>query len=331
MPITAQDIARICNVSRGTVDRALHGRPGVKEETRERIRRVAEEHNYTPQIIASTLAKGKSMSIGAVVFDLKNRYFSQIGNTVSINARKAGYSTYIAVTEKDMEAEIRILQNLAARSVDGVIMLPTTQGSEYMRQLAALEMPIVTIGNHLPGVHHVSVHDFQAAYDGAHHIMQAGYESICFICPPLRKKGSLEGRYNITSQDLRAQGFAHYMDMNRELDRHVLIGKDYREAAAALVKQSGKKTAFFCSSDVYAMELVKHFRACGIRIPEDAGLLGFDNLDILDYIEPRITTISTSIEEQGELAVSTLLGLIAGENPPEVQFVPHVLCEGDTL
>jgi DNA-binding LacI/PurR family transcriptional regulator len=331
MPITTKEIARICNVSRGTVDRALNGRPGISNVTRERIQEVARQYDYRPHLIASSLSRGKSMSIGVVIFDLKNRYFSQMSNTINLTARNLGYFTYIAVSEKNIGSEMQILHNLASRRVDGIIMLPITQGRDYICRLKALEIPIVTIGNHLPGIPHVSINDFNAAYESAHYIAQAGYRRIVFICPPLRKKGEHDGKLNITSQDLRAQGFKHYMEMNPELSYEMFIQKDYCERAAAMVHSGGEKTAFFCSSDIYALNLLRSFREAGIVFPRDAGLMGFDNLDILTYISPLITTVSTSIDEVGREAVNLLFKLISGETVPDTNFVAHALCPGETL
>jgi LacI family transcriptional regulator len=331
MSITTKEIAKICNVSRGTVDRALNGRSGIRNETRERIRQVAEQYNYTPHLIASSLSKGKSMSIGVILFDLKNRYFSQISNTISLTARHEGYFTYIAVSEKDIDSEMQILHNLASRRVDGLIMQPITQGGSYIHQLKALEIPIVTIGNHLPGIPHVSINNFNAAFESAHYIAQAGYRHIVFVCPPLRKKGGENGKLNLTAQDLRAQGFKHYMEMNPELRSEILIQKDFCETAAGLVRSGGEKIAFFCSSDVYALELLKRFNELGLQFPRDAGLMGFDNLDILAYIVPRITTVSTSIETQGTEAMNMLLKLISGRPVPDTCYVPHTICSGKTI
>ncbi|MDR2079814.1 MAG: LacI family transcriptional regulator [Treponema sp.] len=331
MSITTKEIAKLCNVSRGTVDRALNGRPGISSVTRERIQAVAREHHYRPHLIASSLSRGKSMSIGVVLFDLNNRYFSQLSNTVSLAAREWGYFTYISVSEKDYDSEIHILQNLASRRVDGILLLPSIQGRDYIRFLRSLEIPIVTTGNHLPGIHHVSINDFNAAFESAAHISRRGYRRICFICPPLRKKGALNGRLNITSQDLRARGVGHFIDTNRGYQFEMLLRKDYADQAVALVRSGGEKTAFFCSSDVYALELLKRFREEGISVPRDAGLMGFDNLDILAYITPRITTVSTSVEIQGRKAMEVLFKLISGERAPRVCYVPHEICPGETL
>jgi DNA-binding LacI/PurR family transcriptional regulator len=331
MAITTKEIAEICQVSRGTVDRALNNRPGINDSTRERIWQIAKQHNYRPHLIASSLSKGKSMSIGVVLFDLKNQYFSQISNTISIEARLQGYFTYIAVTEKDIELEIQILNNLASRRVDGIIILPITQGNEFVQHLKSLEIPIVTIVNRLPGIPHVHINDFNAAYDSTHYISQAGYRRICFICTPLRKKGAYEGRLNISSQDLRVQGFKHYMETNPEFHHEIFTGKDFCEKAVSIVRGGGERTAFLCSSDVHAIELLKHFRKEHIDIPREAGIMGFDNLDILSYIQPRLTTTSTSIEIVGKEAINTLFRLIKKETVPMITYVPHTICPGETI
>ncbi|MDL2228760.1 LacI family transcriptional regulator [Treponema sp. OttesenSCG-928-L16] len=271
------------------------------------------------------------MSIGVILFDLKNSYFSQISNTISLSARKHGYFTYVAVTEKDKDSEWQILHNLASRRVDGIIMLPINQGESFINELKSLEIPIVTIGNCLPGIHHVSIDDFKAAYDSAKFIHRAGYKRICFICPPLRKKGTQDGLINIDSQYRRAQGFECYMKNKAKTRYEILTEKEFSPIAISMVRDSTEKIAFFCSSDIYALELLKNFRDSGISIPRDAGLMGFDNLDILTYINPRITTVSTSIEEVGQMAMDKLFSLISGESIEDTYYVPHQICPGETL
>jgi DNA-binding LacI/PurR family transcriptional regulator len=271
------------------------------------------------------------MSIGVVLFDLQNRYFSQISNTISIEAQRRGYFTYISVSEKNIETEIQILNNLASRRVDGIILLPITQGDEYMRELKSLEIPIVTIVNQLKGFPYIHINDFNAAYDSTASIHRAGYGRICFVCTPLRKKGSFAGKLNLSSQELRAKGFRHYMKKNPALRGDVLMQKDFAETALEMVHSGGERTAFLCSSDVHAIALLNHFRDAKIRVPRDAGIMGFDNLDILDSIRPRLTTTSTSIETVGHEAINTLYKLIKGETVPDVYYVPHLIYPGETI
>jgi LacI family transcriptional regulator len=220
---------------------------------------------------------------------------------------------------------------LASRRVDGIILLPATQGTEYVHWLKSLEVPVVTTGNPLHGIHHVSIDDFSAAHDTTQYISRKGYRHICFICPPLRKKNSQGGKYNLKSQDLRAQGFLQYMKQNPKLKYEVLMEKNYYDTAASMVRSAKEKIAFFCSSDVFALELLKSFREQGISFPKDAGLMGFDNLDILTYISPLISTVSVPLETQGREVLNVLFELIAGKTMPKSIYIPHVICPGETI
>jgi DNA-binding LacI/PurR family transcriptional regulator len=331
MAITTKELAKICHVSRRTVDRALHDLPGISTATKEQVLKTAKQYNYRFDHIASSLSRGRSLSIGVVLFDLQNPYFSQISNTISIEALRQGYFIYISVTEKNIEMEIQILNNLASRRVDGIILLPINQGDEYVKELKSLEIPIVTIVNQLKGFPYIHVNDFKAAYDSTSYIHHAGYCRICFICTPLRKKGSFNGRLNLSSQELRAKGYRHYMKKNPKLQSKMLIQKDFAETAVKIVRLGGEKTAFLCSSDTHAITLLNHFRDANICVPRDAGIMGFDNLDILDSIRPRLTTTSTSIETVGLDAINTLYKLINDETVPDVQYIPHLIYPGETI
>jgi LacI family transcriptional regulator len=231
MSTTTKELAKLCNVSRRTVDRALHDLSGISSSTKELVLKTAKQYNYRFDHIASSLSRGRSMSIGVVLFDLQNRYFSQISNIISIEAQRQGYFTYISVTEKDLDMEIQILNNLASRRVDGIILLPINQGDEYVKELESLEIPIVTIVNQLKGFPYIHVNDFKAACDSTGYIHHAGYRRICFICTPLRKKGSFNGKLNLSSQELRAKGYRHYMKKNSGLQSKMLIQKDFAESA----------------------------------------------------------------------------------------------------
>jgi LacI family transcriptional regulator len=123
----------------------------------------------------------------------------------------------------------------------------------------------------------------------------------------------------------------HFIERQRSVKYEILTGKDFSPVAVSMVRTGKEKTAFFCSSDVYALELLKYFRETGISVPRDAGLMGFDNQDILAFINPRITTVSTSIEEAGKQAMETLLKLIAGEKVEKTNYVPFQICPGDTI
>lgn len=132
MRITTEDIARICGVSRGTVDRALNNRPGISPKTKEKVLKVAKELGYRPNMIACSLAKGHTMSIGVVVFDLNNEFFAQLLNSIEIRARELGYFTYLVLTQKDPKVEKECLSHLVDRNVDGIILFSINKGDNLM-------------------------------------------------------------------------------------------------------------------------------------------------------------------------------------------------------
>jgi len=127
MKVTMEMIAEICGTSRGTVDRALHGRKGINPKTREKILKVANELGYHPHLIARSLVKERTKTIGMIVFDLYNRFFAQIVNAAEEKARELGYSLYLTLTNKSLEEERRCIERLVGWRVDGIILSPVNK------------------------------------------------------------------------------------------------------------------------------------------------------------------------------------------------------------
>ena len=128
MPITIKDLARLCGVSVGTVDRALRNRQGIRRETRERILASAREHGYKPNIVARNLRTRRTWEIGLVVHDLDNEFFAELVNAIQEIAWKKGYFIQIAVSRRQPERERTALEHMAGRNVDGIILFPDEPG-----------------------------------------------------------------------------------------------------------------------------------------------------------------------------------------------------------
>jgi DNA-binding LacI/PurR family transcriptional regulator len=118
---------------------------------------------------------------------------------------------------------------------------------------------------------------------------------------------------------------------NPGIKHKIIIEKDFCRQAASFARSEREKAAFLCFSDVHAIDLLKYFWERNIEVPRDAGIMGFDNLDILNFIRPRLTTTSTSIETVGQEAITHLFKLINKEPVPEIVYVPHYICPGETL
>lgn len=330
MKITTKDIARLAGVSRGTVDRALNNRPGITSITKEKVLKVARELSYRPNMVARSLVKGQTMSIGVVVFDLYNRFFAQLLNTLELKARDLGYFTYVTLTEKDPDVEYECLSNLADRNVDGIILFSVNKGKAYDEFLKSLQIPIVTVGNFVSkNWIFIGANDSQCMKDAVQNVLNCGYNQLIYVSPPLVNRDKV----NMHTLEQRLKGFIKGCEESniKDLDYIIIQQQDYKDELDHFCHQNSFKTAIMCSSDIYALEILIHLESKGIRVPDDVGLMGFDNIDILKYVKPSLTTVSYPIENIAIQAVNTLVKCIKGEKVPMSSILDYTINMRDSI
>lgn len=329
MGITIKEIAELCGVSQGTVDRALNHRPGISEKTKKKILAVAAEHNYKPDPVARSLARGRTMTIGVVLFDLYNRSFSQLMNAIEISSREAGYYVHLMLTNKDPDNEKKCIEHLIHRKVDGIILFPINEGPEFDQYLHKLNIPIVTICNKVSEHwRYVGIDDRQAMKDAMNYVCRKGYERFIYVCPPLAYKG----KTNIFTQEERFAGCLQGLRDNGITEQPIVIDTPaYVEALSGIDFRSAPKTAVVCSCDIYALEVMNHLKERGLRIPEDAGVIGFDNIDVLKYVAPRLTTVEYAVEQFGERAVRDIVGQIEKGSSEHIPLLPYRIIAGSSI
>ena len=186
MAITVNQIAEKCGVSRTTVLRALNGKGSVGKETKEKILSVAKQYNYRPNLLARSLNHGRTMSLGVVTINVENMYFVQSLNVINKEADKRGYFTNIVVCDESLEWEKKLIQGLADRQMDGILMSPINKGKQFEEFLLSLHLPIVCIGNQVSdSITTVQVNEMEATIEAVELILSKGYQRIIFVCPPL--------------------------------------------------------------------------------------------------------------------------------------------------
>ncbi len=328
MGITSKDIAKVCGVSRGTVDRALNNKPRINPETKERILKTARELGYRPDLLARSLVTGKSMSLGVVVFDIRNRYFAQLVNSIEMEAKKKNYFVNITLQEKDPEMEIRLINSLVDRRTDGIILCPVNKGSGFQKFLKNLPIPVIVIGNMVAAdIPFIGIDERKAARDAAQLIVSRKYERIIFVCPPLADKK----KENIYSHQKRLEGFQDVMKKNPSVEHGVIDHWDYHADIDGILKGNPLKTALFCSSDTFALDIMKYLRSIGKKVPQDLGIMGFDGIDTLEYVTPALATVYNPVGEIGVKAVEHLLGLIEGESIDGLLLMEHKIVHGESI
>lgn len=334
MAITAKELAEMCGVSRMTVHRALTDTGRINPQTKELIQTKAKECGYRPDLLARGLVKGQTFYIGVVVLDVNNRYFSQMLSAISTEARKRGYFVNITLHEENKEMEKEQLERLVDYHVDGIILSSVNQGKAYRDFLRSLDTPIVTIGNKISdGIPFVSIKEKEAAGEAAETILKKGYEKIVFVCPPLEQT---EGNTYVHRQ--RLEGFTEAVERwkhtGKKTVESLVIGvrEGFVDRTFEELQISEKRTAFFCSGDVFALDIMKYMTGKGKKAGVDYGIVGFDGIDILDYVTPRLYTIYNPVEPVAKEAVKLLFRLMNGEAAgDETVILDCKMMAGDTL
>lgn len=335
MGITTKDLALICGVSRTTVHRALHEGTGrINPDTKEMILRVAKENGYRPDLLARGLVKGETFNIGVVVLDVKNRYFAELLSTIGTEIGRRGYFVTITLHDNDKETEINQLNRLADYHVDGIIVSSVNEGEDYKNFLYNLNIPIVSVDNKIAdGIPFVGIDQRQAMKDAVLKVIENQYEKLIFVCPPMED----EGKRNIYVHKERLKGFRDATEKNEGIEVLYLTDWHYLEHLKSIL-DAAPKTAFICTADEFALEIMKQLKKEGRRAGTDYGIIGFDNIDVLDYVTPRLTTISNSVTEVAKTAVTLLFELIAckreearPEKPELCKILPYQMIQGETI
>ncbi len=243
-PITAETIAALCGVSQGTVDRALHGRGEIRAETKARILKVAAEYGYRPNQSARRLAGGKSGLVGVVLFDLHNAYFSELVMHMEERFREVGLLPVLMFSNKEPETERTCVQKLCAMGVEGIVLMPVTNDPLLEAELAALPIPVVTVGNRFGNLPHIGIDNRRAMYELALQMTERGFSRYLYYAPVLRYADA-----NKEAQESRYQG---YLDAAAEKG---FTPETVLEIPAD-VSGLGADTLVMASTDYYALRLI---------------------------------------------------------------------------
>ncbi len=325
--ITVNQIAKKCGVSRTTVIRALNDQDRVSEKTKERILAVANAEGYRPNLLARSLNKGRTMAIGVIADSVNNYVFAESLDAINRETQKRGYSLNIALQQRDPKNEMKFIQEMADRKVEGLLVTAVNHGAMYERFLKSLGIPVVCLGNWVSDAFStVLVDERRATEDAMQLIADHGYQRVVFVCPPLED----EARLNIYSHLQRKAG----VDAQRKLFREVnTIGhSDYLEALATVLATDQARTAVFCSGDIYALSVLRWAKDRGLDIPRSFGLMGFDDINVLKYIDPPLSSVSTNVEGIAKVAVSHLMTLIEEPDvPPQKLYLNYRVMDRESL
>jgi LacI family transcriptional regulator len=316
--LTIKDIAKALGLSTSTVSRALRDSYEISAETKKLVLDYAEKNNYHPNPIALSLKERRSRSIGVIVCEIANSYFSQIINGIESIAYNNGYNVIIAQSRESYDREILNLQYLTSRSIDGLIISISTETTDfsYLKELHQKGMPIVFFDRIVGEIdtHKVIADNFKGAYEATVHLINRGYKRIAAVSNPALlsiTKERLAG-YKAALQD-------HNIRFDDKLVKYCqhggMIVSEVEKAVDELLNLKQKPDAIFALADKLTTNCLRILKVKGIDVPGNIGLLGFSNTDLTELLDPPLSVIRQPAFEMGEIATTLLLQLIESKRP----------------
>ena len=294
--------------------------PSVKIE---RIRRIAEQYGYRASAVGRSLATRRTKTIGVVVTTITDLFAAEVVSGIEEAAGDNGYSILLANSNADPDREIRVVRSLEESRVDGIVVTSSRVGALYVPMLSRMRVPIVLLNNQHPSefAHSVMIANTEASMVATRYLIDLGHRRIAYL-------GDRNGRQSDTE---RFAGYRQALDsadlpFEPELVFH---GDGNPEGGMSgmirLAALSDPPTAVFCYDDMTALGVLRQIRIFGLRVPDDISVIGFDDLKIVQYTEPQLTTVRQPMPQMGRLAMETLLDILAGSQSTHNIKVPGEL------
>ncbi|MCD8077102.1 MAG: LacI family transcriptional regulator [Lachnospiraceae bacterium] len=303
--VTIKDVAKAANVSYSTVSRALSNSPEISEETRARVLKVCKEMNYTTNTVARAMVVKSTKLLGVILPGVNNPFMSELAYHIDRQARARGYNIILCNSSRDPEQERELFELLIGRQVDGIILIPSGSDSYESLSQYLSKVPSVFLGENLREnpESYVSVDNTRGAYLGVEYLYRLGHRKIVYFG---RRKGS-------NTHQLRAEGYemaCRDLGLETRFCNNPFSASSIKygyQLARQFFTQERDYTAIFAASDTNALGIMQAADECGLRIPEDISLLGFDNILYSELPRIHLTTIEQPKKMLASVAVESIL------------------------
>jgi len=295
-----------------TVSHVINDTRFVSDELIERVEKVMEDMDYQPNLLAGSLRKKKTGTIGLIIPDSSNTLFAKISKKIEDVFFLQNYNVIVCNSAYDIKRELEYLRTLRAKMVDGILIVPVTLESDHLKKFKRFGIPIVILDRSIPGINidTIIVDNFNSGYNAAKYLISLGHEIIGYIDRIYDHSHSLE----------RKNGFIKAMQENGLLldKKNIVRGgftfEDGARAAKELIGRNSGITAIFSFNDINALGAMRGLADLGLKIPEDISVMGNDDMPFSSVYVPSLTTIHYPTEEIAGKASSLLLKKISDSN-----------------
>ncbi|MBV8968537.1 MAG: LacI family DNA-binding transcriptional regulator [Verrucomicrobia bacterium] len=321
---TIKDVAALAGVSYTTVSHVINKTRPVSKAAREEVEAAIRRLNYVPSAIARSLRHRSTATIGLLISNNTNPFFSELAHGIEDGCYQNGYSVILCNSDDDPAREQTYLQVLLQRRIDGLVVGSIGGQQTLARTLRRLLLPLVIVDRAVPGLRAdlVQVDNELGGYLATRHLIELGHKGI----------GCVTGPTTAISSTDRLQGYQRALKESAiSILPERIIASDFTSEggykAGALLLQNADVSAVMACNDLMGIGVLRCAAEKGIRVPEEFSVIGFDGIDLGRYVHPALTTIGQSIRELGRIAATTLIGRIGREGqgpfrrivlPPEV-------------
>jgi LacI family transcriptional regulator len=329
--VTIREVAAKAEVALSSVSRALSGHPDVSDEMRKRVKEVADELGYEPNLVAQSLRSGVTRTIGFVVRDINNPMFALLARSCEQELRRNGYSMILVNSDRNIENENRNFSLLRRRRVDGIIASLVSEDSPYIKKnLAGPRCPIVLLDREVKGINASAVLADHAAgvHEAVTHLLNAGHREIAFVT----------GSNNVYPTRNRLQGFTKaFEDAGLKVQPDLLaIGgfdADYALShARILLHRNPAPTAILAGGHGALMGISRALKEKNLTMGKEIAFIALDQLPYLEVFSDNISTVYRDTEAIGREAAILILEGIEGEKPRvsviETEFIERASSQG---
>jgi len=319
---TMNEVATEAGVSLGTVSKVLNGNSTVAAELRARVLAACERLNYQRNRIAASLRSRQTNTIGVIVPDILNTFYAALVEKLENLASAAGYTLMVVTTGEDPRRACERIGVLKERQVDGMIVIPSFDGSELLAPAIGADVPCVIVDriSAKDAYPSVATENFDAAYQGAKYLLSLGHRHITLAVNTRRLWNSEE----------RIAGFEKALVERKGKADVRIVGMTVEEACISiegLCRERARPTALFASNNLVTLGALRALQNCRVDVPGEMSFLAFDDFEWLSLLQPAVSAIRQPVDQIAVEAWRLMLHEIGGQSIS----TPHIRASGELI
>ena len=310
-----KELAGKLGLSPTTVSRVLNGKSQkfrISQQTSQKVLVAARKYHYSPNRIARGLKMEKTETIGLIIPDIANPYFGSIAKTIEVEAHKNGYSIILCDSLDDEVTEAELLQLMAGRKVDGIIIAPTGKSSAHVKEILQQGIPVMVIDRYFSDTElpFVTTDNHLGALLATEHFIEMGHRNIACI----------QGINGISANSERVTGFRDALQKHEiPFNDSMILGTDFGEEngyiqTKKLLALPERPSAIFALSNLISLGTLRALKEESLKVPDDVSVISFDEQPWSAFLACPMTTVEQPREEIGKLAFQYLLNRIKNGN-----------------